>query len=331
MQICYMRIFKKPPKFARLLSKTSKYYNIEIVYAHPEDVNIEQEVIHGQVLVDNEWVEKDVPIPPYIDLNTYCYRYKEEMKFLKERSHLSTNGMYGGKEKVYRLLEEDGEFADLLIPSRRAGSFEEFAPFIHEHQSIILKPRNGHKGQGIYLIEKVGQDYIWYHGNEEKTMSVGELKTFIEEMDDKYLWQKYVKSTTPKGEPFDTRLRLEKNGKGNWEVTTYLVRIGAHQKVVANVAQGGCVSKLQPYLKANFDNWEEVSEKIKTIGKKLPYKIEELSNKRNIAMGIDLGIEQSGEVYLFEINSSPGTEFGESELANIKPDYYNYILKQLQK
>ena len=326
-----MRNRRKPAKFARLLSKAAKYYGIDLIYCHPTEINMEEEIIHGKILKHNKWVKKDISIPPFIDLSSYCYKYKEEMKFLKERSILSSYGKFGSKEKVYKMLGDDGEFKHLLIPSQTAQHFEAFYSFLNEHKEIIAKPRNGQKGEGIFLISMKDDSYILSYENQERNISLTELKDFFEnQINPKiYLFQKYIESKSEAGDPFDCRIRLEKNGNGEWSVPIYLVRIGTNQKVVSNVAQGGSVSTLTPFLKANYgENWKAIRDSIKRIGKTLPYKIEKLS-KQATSMGIDIGIDKQGELFLFEVNSAPGVEFGTGEIASIKADYYHYILNKI--
>lgn len=326
-----MRNRRKPSKYARLLSKAAKYYGIDLIYCHPTDINTDKEIIHGKILRNNKWVPKNVSIPPFIDLSSYCYKYKKEIKFLKERSLLSSYGRFGSKEKVYTMLERDGEFKHLLIPSQSVHHFEAFYSFLNEHKEIIAKPKNGQKGEGIFLISMEKDGYLITYENQEKLVSLPELKVFFENrMNSKrYLFQKYIESKSKTGDPFDCRIRLEKNGIGEWSVPIYLIRVGTNQKVVSNVAQGGSVSSLTPFLKANYeDNWKEIRDSIKQVGKTLPYKIEYLS-KQATSMGIDLGIDKHGELYLFEVNSAPGVEFGTGEIASIKADYYHYILNEI--
>lgn len=326
-----MRNRKKPSKFARLLSKTTGYYGIELIYCNPTDVKIEEGIIHGKILKNNKWENKTVPIPPFIDVNTYCFKYKEEMNFLNQKSLLSSYGRFGTKEKVYQMLENDGEFKHILIPSQSIKTFEEFHSFLNNHKQIIVKPKNGQKGKGIYLFSIEKDSYIISFDNQENTVSSMDLKGFFQDniQPRNYVFQKYIESKSEAGDPFDCRIRLEKNGNGEWSVPIYLVRIGTNQKVVSNVAQGGSVSTLTPFLKANYgENWKEIRDSIKRIGKTLPYKIEKLS-KQATSMGIDIGINKQGELYLFEVNSAPGVEFGTGEIASIKADYYDYILNKI--
>lgn len=326
-----MRNYKSPQKFVRLLAKTAKYYNIDLVYCHPLDVDIKKEILHGKVLENNIWVEKEVPIPAYIDLNSYCYKYKAVTNFLKTKSKLSAPARFGSKDIVYNKLLSDGEFSHIIIPSEYLDNFQVFKDFIGKYKEIILKPKSGHKGEGIYMVSLLDNGYKLIYGNNEEVLNSLEMERFInkEILTRSYLCQKYINSRTKSGDPFDCRIRLEKNGKGRWEVAIYLIRIGSNQKVVSNVAQGGSVNKLTPFLKFNYgENWREIRNAVKDIGRNLPEKMEEIFNKESSCLGIDVGIDTDGSVYLFETNSAPGMEFGEADLANIKVDYYNYVLKQ---
>ncbi|MFD2628883.1 YheC/YheD family protein [Oceanobacillus kapialis] len=330
MDICYMRNYKQPAKFVTLLSKAAKYYGIRIVYCQPADVNMAQKTVTGKVLINNEWVKKEVPLPYYIDLNTYCFRFKEIITFLKEHCFLLSKGSYGTKNTVYKRLEKDGKFKHLLIPTLDISSYSEFLSALTVYNKLILKPRKGHKGQGIYLISYSDEKYVITENDRETVVNLQQLEQFfIKNIHSKqYLFQKYIDSKTIFGHPFNCRVRLEKNGQGNWQVAIFLVRIGSYNKVVSNIAQGGSISKLTPFLKANYPrNWKEINSSIQEVANTLPDKIEEIFNKQNTSMGLDLGIDKEGKIYLYEVNSAPGSQFAEGEIANLKADYYFYLLK----
>ncbi|WP_449355758.1 YheC/YheD family protein [Virgibacillus natechei] len=139
-------------------------------------------------------------------------------------------------------------------------------------------------------------------------------------------------SKTIKGDPFDCQIRLEKIGKRKWEVVINLVRIGTGQKVASNIMQGGSISTLEPFLKSNYLNkWEPIRDSIIEVGKTFPSKIEELYNQELHSMGIDVGIDKYGKLYLFESNNAPGVDGAWGEIAMVKCDYYKYMLDELPK
>lgn len=327
-----MRNGRKPFKYVRLLAKASKYNDIDIVYFCPRDVNIEKKTVNGYFLINNKWIKKEAPLPTYIDTTPYCLKNKKVLKFLKENTMLSTADI-GSKDEIYDKIREDGEFSYLLIPSGKYKSFDEFWEFLNEHKNIVVKPKSGLRGRDIYQIKALRRNTIQIsYQQSEEIISKFELEKIYNEKwsQDDHILQKHVNSRTKSGDPFDCRVRMEKNGSGKWSVAIYLIRIGVNQKVVSNVAQGGSVTTLTAYLDANFpDDKENIMEHIKKISKKLPYKIEEIFNVNFSALGLDLGIEEDGTLYLFEVENGPGTEFGEGQIASLKVEYFKYVAEKL--
>ncbi|WP_280770569.1 YheC/YheD family protein [Salipaludibacillus daqingensis] len=331
MYVGYMRNQLKPKKFAKLLARTTKSYGIDFVHCLPEDVDFDKKVINGQVLVGNKWVSKEVPIPPFIDLSSYCFRHKKVINFLKEHSTLSIDRRLGSKDVVNKKIIEDGEFSHLIIPSKTVEDFETFFSFLEENNEIIIKPINGSRGKGIYKLSITENGYLLIFDNKEEVLSKEELYDFFEKINyDRFLFQKFIHSSTKGGDPFDCRIRLEKNGKGLWEVAIYLVRIGSGNKVVSNVSSGGSASKLTPFLKANYGEMATLRIKtaIKEVAEFLPPKLEKMFDTRLTALGLDIGIEKDGTIYLFETNTTPGPEFALGEVALLKAEHYHYMLNK---
>ncbi|WP_236939119.1 YheC/YheD family protein [Evansella clarkii] len=328
-----MRNKKNPKKFTKLVAKATKYYGIDLIYFSPIDVDIKKEVINGKKLVDGKWESIQVPPPPFIDFSSYCFKHKEIVSFLKKYSILST-GRLGSKDVVYEKLFKDGEFSHIIIPTLRTENFNEFHNFLENYGEIILKPINGQRGEGIYKLSFYNNHYTLNYNQDEKTLSKEELHSFFSDVisNKRYLLQKCINSKTKTGDPFDIRIRLEKNGEGEWEVAIFLVRIGTSNKVVSNLTQGGSVSQLTPFLKENYgDEYLVLKKHIKKIAKNLPYKLEEIFETRLTALGLDVGIDTDRSIYLFETNNAPGFEFGMGEIALLRAEHYNYILKEHNK
>lgn len=327
MIVGFMRNNPRPFGFVRILAKTSKYNNIDLVYFSPRDVDIEKEKINGKFLINNKWVPKEISVPTFVDASPYSFKHKKVIDFLKRNSTISTDSI-GSKDETYDKLREDGEFSHLLIPTGEHIHFNDFLDFINKHKKVVVKPRDGLRGRNISMITKKWNKYKVSYQREERTINKKELEKLYNNSwgPENFILQKYVISRTKAGEPFDCRIRLEKNGKAKWAVAIYLVRIGSNQKVVSNVAQGGSVTSLKPFLEANFpDVKNQVRESIRKIAKTLPYKIESLYDVNLSSLGLDIGINKSGKLYLFEVENGPGFEFGEGHVASLKSEYYKYI------
>lgn len=334
-EVGIMTNFKKPTKLATMTALIAKSYGIEIIYMSPKDVHIEEKKIYGKVMVNNKWVDKKTDIPPFIDAAIYCFKKdnKEVMEFLKETTFLSdTRENLINKEKLQGILKEDPKFAHLIIPTHNVKTFDDVYPNLMKYNKVVIKPGNGIKGKDIYSIEKIGEDTftIGYQRN-EWDVSLNDLREFFDEVlqQRNYILQKYVASKTPQEDPFDIRVHVERDRSGKWSIAKIYVRIGIGQSVVSNVSQGGGVSDPVAFLKAFYgDKWETIYSNLVTIGKTLPKKMETLRKTHIMYLGIDIGVESNGDLYLFETNDGPGTKNVIPEAAYHRSNYYAYVLKE---
>lgn len=335
MYVGIMRNFKEPPEIAYLTAKMSKYYNIEIIYLTPQDIDIEKHEANGKILVGEEWVQHTVEIPKLIDIARYCYKKKNRkvIQYLQKNVYLTDNRKNPiNKEKLQEELLKDKRFSHLVIPTSRFESIEYMMNKVKQYGTIVIKPINGERGKGIYIIKKKGLKYIIGHNKEEKTLSKGKLAKFFVELDKvkplkRYIIQKYVSSRTLNGDPFDCRLHFEKNGQGRWVIAKMYIRIGIGQTVISNMNQGGAMAEPIGFLQANFPhNWEDIYQRLLNLGEIFPYKYEELRKEDLMTLGIDIGIDQNGQFFIFEANSYPYTAPLRAEVVNLRTQYYRYLI-----
>lgn len=335
MFVGFMRNYIKPTYMAELTAMLCKYQGIDLVYLRPWDVEINSNMIKGKMFINNKWVTVETEIPSFIDVAPYCFRpkHRKKMEYLKKKSFLSDTRVNRiSKEKLQELLKDDGEFAHLLIPTRRINDFSDIEEFIGEYSAIVMKPVNGERGRGVYVLRKEDEDYILGYLTADKKLTRDELEEFYnnELKGNRYILQKYISSRSLQGDPFDCRIHVEKNGEGKWESARHFIRIGVGQKVISNVNQGGGIGDPEPFLRANFgDRWEAINQELNKLALTLPYKIEELRQTHTMSMGMDIGIDRDGSLYLFEINSAPTTDPLKAEAAMLRTSYYKYMLEKI--
>lgn len=331
MNVGFMRNFKKPPELAYLTAKMRKYYGINIVYLTPLDIDVDNHTATGKILVGEEWIPTKVEIPKLIDISAYCFKKKNRKvtDYLRENVYLTDNRKNRiNKEKLQKELLKDDKLSHLVIPTSRYKSVDDIFRKIKEYDVIVLKPIYGERGKNIYIIRKNGFKYIVGHNKEEETLSKRQLSRFFEEKSLKrYIIQKYVTSRALNGDPFDCRIHFEKNGQGKWEIAKMYIRIGIGQTVISNMNQGGAMAEPKGFLKANFpDKWEEIYQKLLDLGETFPYKYEELRKTDMMTLGIDIGIDQKGQLYIFEANTASFTAPLKAEVVNLRTQYYKYLI-----
>jgi len=335
MLVGIMTNFTKPTKLATITSVISKYNNIDIIYFTPKDVDVEKELISGKMYVNHEWRNMEREIPEFIDAVPYCFMKKNRkvINFLKQKTLLSDNrSNVLSKIQVQELLKNDPGFKHLVIPTYDVNNFEDIIKGLNRFGTTVLKPTNGIKGKGVYIISMEGEYFnVGHNKNTEIYSKKGLEDLYLSTMTQrKYILQKYVSSRSLQGDPFDCRVHVEKNSFGEWESANNYIRIGIGQKVISNVNQGGGISDLKPFLKQNYpEKWKSILKRIDDIVSTVPYKIEELRGTHIMSLGIDVGIDTDGALYLYEVNDGPATFAVLSQVATLRSGYYRFIYENI--
>src|SRR5690625_765059 len=328
----YMRNFSEPRHIAEVTAMLCKFMGIDFLYMNANDVDMENHKVFGRMLVNDKWVRVEEDIPSVIDLSPFCYKHKKVISYLRERSFLTDNLKHKlSKSKLQTVLENDRDLSKYSIPTRRLNSFGDLLSSIREHKEDVVKPVYSRHGRGVYIISKRRRKFIVGIQKREKVLSKRRFKKLYKnEMTAKlHVVQKSIISKTKTGDPFDCRVHLEKNGEGEWIIIKIIARIGIGQKVIANVNYGGGRSEIIPFLKANYPaNWENIHAELKALGLSLARKIEEVRKTELMTLGLDVGIDRKGNLFVFEANSAPGTEIIKSEVALTRAGYYRFLLEK---
>lgn len=331
-----MRRKKTPGQMARLISIMCTYEGIDFVYIHPSGINVNSTKVKGKMLVSKKWIDVEVDLPKYIDIAPTLFNsenLKDKMDFLKENTILSNDKRIPlPKDQLQPSFEHDPVVKKYLIPSVNIESMSDIDSFLLKHEKIVLKPARSNKGKNVMLLSKVNDHYLLGIKKEQKSLSESDFASFYEEniKGKFFIGQKYISSFDKHGNPFDCRVHVEKNGQGKWTVAKNFIRIGVGQKVVSNVSQGGGISDVKKFLKANYseDKWEMIYENIREFSKTVPYKVEEVLDREYMTFGFDVGIDSEGKLYMFEVNDFPIVSPMKSEVAMLRASYYKYILER---
>jgi len=332
MIVGYMRNASKPTHFSTVSTLISKAKGIDLLYFNAKDVDMENDKINGRMLINDEWVRVEKDIPKVIDISAFCVRHKEVVNYLRGRAYLTGDLKHRlSKEKLQRVMSEDDSLSKYTIPSGMLESFEELNKFIEEYGEIVIKPVYSRRGRGVYIIKKQDDNYYVGIQLEDMTLDIAELKELYEKeiKSTPHIIQKAMTSRTPSGDPFDCRVHLEKNSKGKWRVLHISARIGIGQKVISNISYGGGRAKIEPFLEMNYgDKWESIHEELKSFSLKLARKIERVRKTELMTLGLDVGIDPEGNLFIFEANSAPGADVIKSEVALSRANYYKYLLNK---
>src|SRR5699024_6806951 len=123
MIVGFLRDKNMPPRFARLLSYTCKYNEIELLYMRPQDIDMINGTVQGKMFIDHKWEEREVPIPKFIDVNPHMFnskKYKKHLKYLKTKTVLSIDRRHIiTKDLLQEKLKQDVNLKKYAIPSSK--------------------------------------------------------------------------------------------------------------------------------------------------------------------------------------------------------------------
>jgi len=289
-------------------------------------------VTHDKAQENLETSEIVIKIPKIIDnIITNDQKYANLFKELEQISFLTRSFNYlNGKDNIYNMLNNEGRFRNILIPTKVVKVFKDVTDDINTHGNIILKQIYSNQGKSIIFLRKDKDKFILTKGTETKNLSSEQLNEYYNTniANKGFISQPYIKSITKDGEPFDVRIACWRGTEGRFFTNIY-PKIGNSEGVVTNIAQGGYFMPLVPLLKKTFpDKHAQVLSKLNKLASEFPeYYCDKILKCNAYDIALDLGIDPDGNLFMFEVNS--GIEMGPNPIEpNIETCKYFRFLAQ---
>ncbi|WP_025027249.1 YheC/YheD family endospore coat-associated protein [Caldalkalibacillus mannanilyticus] len=318
-----------PPFSDQLFFKVISVYcqkkgMVVTVFSPPSILWKERKVLGYQYNTQSkEWEKGAYPIPSVL-YDRIAYRNMSQVKEyhakikklqLEENPIILARGL-PGKWKVYNMLKNHPIISAFLPETVEYTAYSSWQSKMKEYQSLIFKPASGSNGKGVVKISyfkakfyvkgrsPTNQPFSKMFDSYEKCQRW--LNTFIGRR--RYVIQPYLSlSTLLTDEPFDIRILIQKNEHGEWEETGRAVRLGQKNGITSNLDGGGTAVEVSSFLEEHFteEQVESINKQIETIVAHIPTAIEE-KHGALIELGLDIGVDQEGQVWILEANSKPG-------------------------
>jgi glutathione synthase/RimK-type ligase-like ATP-grasp enzyme len=300
---------------------------IEVFIFAPNRIHWARERISGytyQAEAKN-WFQKSYELPDLI--YDRCFftskaahmEYRKHMRRLRNISSVRFLG-HGlpGKWEVMQILRKDDFFPPYLPETCLFAHVSEVPDWLERSGDVILKPQGGSQGKGVLYIKQSPQDkkacLLYGRDNHNRSFrlrfkEVSVLLQWLSRFIGKrpYLLQKYLSLHTAAGIAYDIRSLVQKNDLGRWQLTGMGVRCGLPGSITANLHGGGSASEVFPFLLRQYseDKTHELIRTLTDLSARIP-PVLEAEHGRLAELGIDLGIDRSGRIWILEVNSKPG-------------------------
>lgn len=294
----------------------AKAEGVNFYYFTPRRVNFNNRTINGKVLENGTWHEKTMPFPDVIYNAGSPEKLavsKDIIDQLKAEIPFTTHSI-GNKWNVTKRLQEAKEFANYLIPSEVVKDVPAFHKFMSSFERVVFKPIDGRKGKGIYFISKgATSGYEVNHNSVTVKYTKLQLDAFIKEKIEggTFIIQPYIQSKTKSGQIYDFRIHVQKNGEGNWVITTVYPRIAPAGSIIPNINNGGYTNYLEPFLEQEFKEQAfDIKRLLEHFGLSLAKHLDEIQMKKFGELideiGIDIGLDENSKIWIYEVNWRPG-------------------------
>lgn len=290
----------------------------------PRDINWQQGTVYGYFLnAGGNWYRRVVPLPDVV-YNRLPSRRAETSasisalkdRFIKRQIPIF-NWSFFNKSDVYRLLDNDPEALTHLPESVSNPSAAKIKEMLEKYQFIYYKPTSGSLGIGIYRLThhpRRGYFARYRKGNQNVLVRYNSFQSLMRMLQARhagrlssYVAQQGIRLVEIDKCPIDFRFHMHKNGNNMWVPAGIGAKKAGRGSVTTHVNSGGSLMTPQQALSHTFGNEAEaVLERAKSVAIKLSEAIERNYPHRLGELGLDLGIDKDGNVWMFEANAKPG-------------------------
>ncbi|CAH0221482.1 Endospore coat-associated protein YheD [Peribacillus sp. Bi96] len=263
----------------------------------------------------NKWIECKMPLPDIIYNRIPSRRYESSGEFeriinhIKEHRMFLFNPCFLDKYVMFEALREDEFLSNHLPPTTVLRNGECLNAFLDTHKHIYLKPCKGSQGKGIYTIIKNPDGTLLFNSLKHGE-SFPDFTSFWETQKRDLLKRSYLaqRAIIPKkllGHRYDYRILVHYE-KGFYKVTGKAVRMSQTQEITTHTPRGGKLFPYQSLQSRSLDlNLANIAQK---CGEILSKKIGFLGE-----FSMDIGEDESGLLFIYEVNSKP-MQFDEEEI-----------------
>lgn len=303
----------------RQYCEVGRRVGLDVFVFSPRDIDWHRRRIAGYVWEGGRWRQTPVPFPDLVMDRCRCLG-TEEMR--RTRVALRTLRRHGvrllgvalpGKWPVYRRLV--GTPAVRWLPETVLYTgWASVESLLARHGCVVIKPSVGTAGAGLLLIDRDG-GRLRIRG---RTMRNGvfyrlfsrarDAAVFLDRWTEgrRFVVQQGIDLLMEGGRVADVRAFVQKNASGAWELVAAGGRVGPRGSATSNLHGGGrgvplavLLEPLDAPVRARVR--AELRELALTVARTVEAAFGPL-----FELGLDVGIDRAGRLWLLEVNSKPG-------------------------
>lgn len=240
----------------------------------------------------------------------------------------------GCKWNKHLALIDEPKLKDHL-PYTAVFNIENFKQFITKYQTFFIKPRLGGGGFGVFKVTRQDHSYYLHYGTyKRKYTKASQLYRSLERRcrSRAYIIQQGIDLMQVASRLVDFRVVLLKQ-KDEWVYMGVMGKHAAMHRFVTNQASGGHAIRFKRALILGLNYTEKQCEETYKKLRNICLTIAKTMNDtfKNITeLGIDIGIDRNGTIWLLEANTKPHFNLFKSHEDNTLYDKIMKITRALR-
>lgn len=284
-------------------------------------IHWQSNTVSGWTYSGGRWYRATFPLPDvvYPRAKGYSAAVNRARRNMQSRGVAFSNPALIGKWQTYKIISQHPELASHLPDTQLITSLKQVDSMISKYRGVYIKPVNGSMGRNIIKVVRgpgPNRYHIQYRHSQGVSQgsasSVSALRQKLHRIMGRrrYIVQKQINLIRSGGNILDVRVFIQKDHSGEWSVTGMACRVGRNGSITSNICSGGYAMRVTGVLRARFHNEEKVREIMDTIRYVAKEAVKAIENAIGTSseMGVDIGVDRSGNVWFIEANLKPGRQ-----------------------
>lgn len=307
------------------LVKANQYAQTILYFFCMEGVDFTSKKVEGYYFdkKDTIWKTHYFPFPDVLydrgsgKPNKRLPRQKLREKLKKETPVQKLNNQhYFNKYDLYKKLRQFDEMKEHLPKTELYTHPRDLKKFRNKKVTYIKKCI-GSNGRGIMKIEKLpskGYAYSFFNTKVVKHLVTNftDVAHVIQRayQRKKTLLQEGIDLPSPDGCNIDMRATLQRDGKGELNITSIVVRVGKKDSPVTSTRTGATCYRFEDFFEKSLTSKESVQDLRKRVDEFL-YRVYHCTEKaygRFGEIGIDFALNKKGKIWFIECNAKPAKD-----------------------
>lgn len=310
--------------FFRSLTRVGQRLGIGTYMFGPQDVDWQRRRVYGYAYVGRRpggrWRRSVYPLPDVVYDRVQTRRTEYSPKFAAFRERLSRTvpawfnqtGFFD-KWRMHMELSKNERLRRYLPETALYRGPLDLEHFLNRYGMVYLKPVGGSLGLGIIRVHRAGQGYVASHQPGEtllihRAAGLRGMAQIVNKLTRRgtFIIQQGLPLARWRGRLFDIRILMQRSRGGAWALTKIFSRIAPPGRFTANLSRGGEGCRIDLLLRRVYGRHHvALLRNVRAAGMEMAREIEHTVPGTVGELGLDLGLDRRGRIWLIEVNSKP--------------------------